>query len=667
MRRLTYILIFVGIFSLQATSQSCLPDGICFSTQAQIDSFQVNYPGCIEIDGDVTISGDDITNLNGLNILTSFNGNLLISENNSLISLEGLENVRSIGGQLSVNHFALIISRNDALVDMSGLNGLNWIGGGLHLFRNQSLTDLVGIDSLTTIGGDLWLESNNYLTALTGLESLISIGGSLVIDGYNGLESLAALENLTSLSGNLTITHTELHNLSGLEGLTFIPGNVLIASNGDLIDLTGLNNMIYIGGDLEIGNFAGTTNYALESLSGLNNITSIGGKLNVQRNGKLSNLNGLDNLQSVGGYLRIYKNETLTSLDGLESLTSIGGLIQIYKNDSLLNISALAALNTINGSLQIIDNPSLKSLDGLENLNPESITHLRIKSNSSLSSCEAQSICNYLSQPNGTVEIYENDDGCNTPSEVAESCGILLPCLPFGNYYFLSQSDLDSFPSNFPDCSDLYGDIYILSNDITSNDITNLDGLSQVTSISRSLFIQDNMYLTSLTGLEHLLSIGKYLMIGDNYYLSTLTGLDNLGVGSLSILYIRDNFSLSHCEVEGICNILSSGIENISIHNNAPGCDSREEVEEACETVSVPEINSISGFSIFPIPAHKELIISGSQVGNITGINIFNMIGILVLHQSFEGSVDVSSLPLGIYLLEIRTNNTSFRTKIIIY
>ena len=50
----------------------CLPEGITFTTQAQIDSFAVNYPGCTEIDGDVIIGRSnpttDISNLNGLNV-----------------------------------------------------------------------------------------------------------------------------------------------------------------------------------------------------------------------------------------------------------------------------------------------------------------------------------------------------------------------------------------------------------------------------------------------------------------------------------------------------------------------------------------------------------------------------------------------------------------------
>ncbi len=58
-------------FHTQLFSQPCLSEGITFTTQEQIDSFQINYPSCTEIEGDVGIYGDDITNLNGLNVLTS--------------------------------------------------------------------------------------------------------------------------------------------------------------------------------------------------------------------------------------------------------------------------------------------------------------------------------------------------------------------------------------------------------------------------------------------------------------------------------------------------------------------------------------------------------------------------------------------------------------------
>jgi len=46
-----------GIISVHA--QPCLPNGITFTTQGQIDSFPINYPGCTEIGGDVVIGGGE--------------------------------------------------------------------------------------------------------------------------------------------------------------------------------------------------------------------------------------------------------------------------------------------------------------------------------------------------------------------------------------------------------------------------------------------------------------------------------------------------------------------------------------------------------------------------------------------------------------------------------
>ncbi len=51
-------------------NSSCLPEGITFTTQAEIDNFQVNHPWCNEIEGNVFIVGVDITNLDGLQVLT---------------------------------------------------------------------------------------------------------------------------------------------------------------------------------------------------------------------------------------------------------------------------------------------------------------------------------------------------------------------------------------------------------------------------------------------------------------------------------------------------------------------------------------------------------------------------------------------------------------------
>jgi hypothetical protein len=67
MKQFILIIILLALSYSKVLSQGCLPQGISFITQAQVDNFQTNYPGCTEIEGSVIIQGQNITNLNGLN------------------------------------------------------------------------------------------------------------------------------------------------------------------------------------------------------------------------------------------------------------------------------------------------------------------------------------------------------------------------------------------------------------------------------------------------------------------------------------------------------------------------------------------------------------------------------------------------------------------------
>ena len=155
-----FLILLFALFIVNGTmAQDCLPEGITFTTQAQIDDFQTNYPNCNQIWGDMTIMGSNITNLNGLS------------------------NLNSIGGTLSINN-------NDILTNLSGLNSLVSIGGSLFIGGysggNPSLASLSGLNSLLSISGNLTINSNDVLTNLSGLNALSGIGGSVIIGSYWG-------------------------------------------------------------------------------------------------------------------------------------------------------------------------------------------------------------------------------------------------------------------------------------------------------------------------------------------------------------------------------------------------------------------------------------------------------------------------------------------------
>jgi len=314
------------------------------------------------------------------------------------------------------------------------------------------------------------------------------------------------------------------------------------------------------------------------------------------------------------------------------------------------------------------------------------IDNIEIAGNNSLSTCEVQSICDYLVSMNGSVNIYDNASGCNNPHEVAINCGITLPpCLPNGNYYFTTQDDVDNFTVNYPGCTELEGDVII-----NGSDITNLAGLSGVTSIGGGLNIWDNPALTSLTGLEgltsiggglgianndaltsmigleNLISIGGNLFIHKNVALNSLIGLENIDGSSIDNLTISENNELSTCAVQSICDYLVAPGGYVEIRYNALGCYSIEEVEEACESLPVSEHLQSMEFSFFPNPARHEVSISAEGYV-VDKLSIYTLTGQLVLQKRpLNGTVDISDLQPGMYIVEVTVEGRKLRQKLLV-
>lgn len=389
MKKLTLFILGVAIGHSLAFSQSCLPEGITFTTQEQIDSFQINYPGCTEIEGNVIIEGAEITNLIGLNVLNSIGGYLTISNDSSLVHLTGLENLNAIGGALSIYGNVLLSDIAD-LAELDSVGGgiglgieiWNWWTGQYSYIGNQSLTSFSGLQGITSVAG-LSIIGNDLLTNLTGLNNIISISGTLSICGNNSLA-----------------------NFQGLDALTEIGYNLIVQENNQLNDFEGLNSLTSVAGKVKIGR---------DTRIGYEDWPPPGG------NDLLESFSGIDNLTSIGSDLIIGDNHSLASLSGLTGVTSIGGSIIITSDTNLISLIGLRNVNFINGELAI-QGTALTDLDGLDNISAGTINELYIGGNSSLSSCEVQSICNYLTSPSGIINIYNNANGCNNPEEVKTAC-----------------------------------------------------------------------------------------------------------------------------------------------------------------------------------------------------------------------------------------------------
>jgi hypothetical protein len=606
--------ISLSFFQITAFSQSCLPEGIKFTTQAQIDSFQTDYPGCTSIEGDVNIHGDDISNLAGLSILDSIFGNLEIE-------------------------FTYLVE------DLSGLDNLNYIRKDLIIYYNDGLYNLTGLGNLISVEGGVEIDGNWELTSLTGLDSLISIGGSLQIGSLWG--------------GNPSLT----------------------------------------------------------------------------------SLSVLDNLASIGDGLSIGSNDNLTSLTGLDNVTSIGGDLQIYENESLA------------------------SLSGLENINASSISNIWITNNPILSVCHIQNICECLADPHDGIGIYNNGPGCNNPHEVADSCGFELQCLPFGEYNFRSQANVDSFPSYYSNCNNLAGNVWIDGDDIINLDslygidtiegrlficgnnnlsslnglnnlktilgeliigyselggnpgLTNMMGLNNLTSVSGGITIMLNSGLLNLSGLDSLSSVGEEFQIsgnerlinlqgitslnyagsldisandslisldglqglnlcgdisvGYNHMLVTLSGIENLDASQIIILMITNNSNLTECNVRSVCDFLINYSGDVTIVGNSTGCDSPLEVIDACG-VGIEEVDSRQSLVVsYPNPVLNQVTfdirLQEPAKVNLTVYNNLGQVVATILDKSMDKGNhlipwNAGNLSPGIYFYHLSTANCQLST-----
>ena len=178
---------------------------------------------------------------------------------------------------------------------------------------------------------------------------------------------------------------------------TELPGTLFLGwFNPDITDLSGLNQITSIGGDL---GFA----FHYSTFSGLENLGSIGRNFHIFF-GDFENFEGFNNLNYIGGSF-IVEASYFTDFTGLENLTTIeNSLILRSFDDGLIEIP---------GGLP----SSLSSLNGLDNLDFSTLDNLAISNCQGLSVCSIEPVCSYLGN-GGNAYIADNATGCNSIEEV---------------------------------------------------------------------------------------------------------------------------------------------------------------------------------------------------------------------------------------------------------
>jgi len=203
---------------------------------------------------------------------------------------------------------------NTQLETLDDLAELEIIRGDLIVKDNVSLHSLDGLANVTTLGG-LELQNNPSLISLTGLSALTTVKGNIVINNnlvLTSLNDLTALESVVDLKVTSNPALTNLGEFTHLNTLNWLK----IVNNPSLASISGFNSVEKISYSVFIDN-----NPALTTIDGLSTVKSTP-SLVIFENEKLDSLAGLSNLQEATR-TSITNNDSLTTVNELAALCKV--------------------------------------------------------------------------------------------------------------------------------------------------------------------------------------------------------------------------------------------------------------------------------------------------------------------------------------------------------
>lgn len=289
--------IFAALFftSQLAISQTC--DGfLTFNSQEALDQFAIDNPNCTEIGGDLYLQfgidteGTPITNTDALQNITYIAGRLTLEDNpmtsGYAVSLSGLSGITSFN-ELYIYTYANLTSL-DGLDNISTINGDLFIG---MYGEDVSLTPLNNITSVfnVTFTGGPTASFENVLPQVTEIYGAINIGYEIPeMESFTGFDNLIYCNDLVvggTLAASINMqTFDAFHNLqtggvlslycytqtlfSGFENLTSCTN--LEVWNTDAANAISFNSLYGVEMLLIIGDFTnGVTFPALQVLDQL--------------------------------------------------------------------------------------------------------------------------------------------------------------------------------------------------------------------------------------------------------------------------------------------------------------------------------------------------------------------------------------------------------------
>lgn len=637
------------------------------------------------VKGDVLVINSNLKNLQALRYLTEVDGNVLIGNqdekyaiggNPDLVSLQGLESLRSVSGVLRVSSNPnlqslsalkkleslgyLLIQKNNQLENLAGLENLKKATnkyGGLSIWDNRHLKQIKALDSLVELSS-LSISGNPSLDSLEGLHKLTEIKGSVYIDKNSKLDDLSGLRNLKLVGDYFQVrANNGLKDFSGLENLERIEGFFSVSENKQLISFKGLNKLVYVD-DLWI-----KENPRLENLTGLNQLEQIKSSLEIIDNASLNSLNALNKLKTVGYHFRIYNNPKLAAIDGFKNLEEVNDLLisSTLTANSFPRLSRVKKLSIhVNTTLQAEDFsvagwlPNIKSVEVLNIGGNKQLTSLKgLLQNLK----EAKEI--YIGS-NKSLDDFDGLNGLEKAKEITikHHHSGLYSISGFNSLKSLERLDIvnNKYLNNISGFNRLTTakTIYLSEN----RDLEKISGFNQLDDVD-TLWVKENPSLLQVSGFSRLKGVQKTLWIDENPLLSKLDGFR--GLQEVNELFIdqnprlkslknfknlKRNNSLRISENDGLKNLDGfeglKGMADLRVEDN-PNLESLDGLQtlKAIGDVRIkgnPKLVSLDGLNNLMGAINVE-IKDNDALKNLSGLKSFLQIvknGKFVIHQNDE-------------------------------
>jgi hypothetical protein len=469
----------------------------------------------------------------------------------------------------------------------------------------NSISDLSPLSFITSISGDLKIHGNQALTTLTGIHNVSTTAGDFRISNNAALVNPGALAissvDEIIIHGNPMLSSLPNTNINSVTTIYITNNPLLVSRNGFSISDASVQQLFI-------------NNCALSDLVLFNQTTNIW-QLGIR---DMPNLTTLD----LGGTLNL----------GFFSGSYRSTLFTIQDCNNLTNISSSL---TGFGSIIIQDNPQLASIN---NINLSRIDDFQIVNNDALISFALSGTSTSVER---TLRISDNDNLVSfNMNSITTS---LTSAIISGNPLLANLSGLQNLVTA--------NRLYIGNNDA----LTDMSGLSSLTSVFNPFTITLNDGLTSCNGLNSLQDVYQ-LYIQDNINLNTLGNFPALDDISDEI-FIEDNAALQdlgsfpaisriryRLDINRCPSLTNVGSWNSMSYLNSVNLDIR--------IVDCPLLNSISGFSGFE--AYHAFITDCPALSDLTGLpNRNNYFTRLILDNT--GITDLSNIS-GVALLALIDN-----------